>query len=90
VFQKGDRWYGQWYVRRRLIKRSLGPVRQPGTRDGLTNTQAEARLRTLISETNAAPPPIAERLTVGQAGERHLRQLALKGRKTSTTENYES
>ncbi|MGH2930792.1 MAG: hypothetical protein ACRDL8_21490, partial [Solirubrobacteraceae bacterium] len=66
VLQKGERWYGQWYVRGRLIKRSLGPVRQPSTRDGLTKTQAEARLRTLISETNAAPPPIAERLTVEQ------------------------
>ncbi len=90
VFQKAERWYGQWYVRGRLIKRSLGPVRQPGTRDGLTKTQAEARLRDLISETNAAPPPIAERVTVAQAGERHLRQLALKGRKASTTDNYES
>ena len=29
-----DRWYGQWYVRGRLVKRSLGPVRPVGTRDG--------------------------------------------------------
>ena len=87
VFQKGERWYGQWYVRGKLIKRSLGPVRQPGTREGLTKIQAETRLRDLISETNAAPPPIVERVTVTQAGERHLRQLALKGRKTSTTDN---
>src|SRR5665213_2135009 len=36
VFQKGDRWYGQWYVRRKLVKRSLGPVRMTGSRDGLT------------------------------------------------------
>ncbi len=30
VFQKGDRWYGQWYLRGRLVKRSLGPVRVRG------------------------------------------------------------
>src|SRR5438046_1842897 len=40
VFKKSDRWYGQWYVRGRLVKRSLGPVRPAGTRDGLTKAQA--------------------------------------------------
>jgi hypothetical protein len=34
VIEKGNRWYGQWYVRGRLVKRSLGPVREPGSRDG--------------------------------------------------------
>jgi integrase len=90
VFEKGSRWYGQWYIRGRLVKRSLGPVRQPGSRDGLTKIQAEGRLRQLMTETNAAPAPLAERLTVGEAGSRLIRQLALKGRKSSTTENYES
>lgn len=61
VFQKGDRWYGQWYLRRKLVKRSLGPVRMAGSRDGLTRTQAEARLRELMLEADAAPPPVAER-----------------------------
>jgi integrase len=90
VLQKGDRWYGQWYIRGRLVKRSLGPVRQPGTRDGLTKSHAEARLRELMTETNSAPAPVAERLTVGQVGHRLIKQLELKGRKSSTTENYES
>jgi integrase len=90
VLQKGDRWYGQWYIRGRLVKRSLGPVRQPGSRDGLTKSQAEVRLRELMIETNSAPAPVAERLTVGQVGNRLIKQLALKGRKSSTTENYES
>src|SRR5207248_7219005 len=90
VFKKSDRWYGQWYVRGRLVKRSLGPVRPAGTRDGLTKAQAEARLRELISETDAAPPPIAERVTIRQAGERLIRQLVLQSRKPSTTENYSS
>ena len=90
VVRKGDRWYGQWYLRGRLVKRSLGPMRQPGTRDGLTKSQAEVRLRELMTETNSAPPPVAERLTVGQVGSRLIKQLALKGRKSSTTENYKS
>jgi hypothetical protein len=54
VFEKGNRWYGQWYLRGRLVKRSLGPMRQPGSRDGLTRTQAEARLRELMLETLGA------------------------------------
>jgi integrase len=90
VFTKGDRWYGQWYIRGRLVKRALGPVRRPDNRDGLTKSQAEVRLRELMTETNSAPAAVAERLTVGQVGNRLIKQLALKGRKSSTTENYES
>jgi integrase len=90
VFQKGDRWYGQWYVRGRLVKRSLGPVRAAGSREGLTRTQAEARVRELMEETNSALAPVAERLTVAQVGTRLIKLLTLRGRKASTTDNYES
>src|SRR5450755_3048808 len=44
LYQKDDRWYGQWYVRGKRVKRSLGPVRQPGADDGLTKRQAQARM----------------------------------------------
>ncbi len=91
VFDKGNRWYGQWYVRGRIVKRSLGPVREPGTRTGLTRTQAEARLRELMLETDAAPPPLTERMTLAEAGDRRIKQLARIGRKPDTTlANYES
>jgi len=91
VFQKGDRWYGQWYVRRKLVKRSLGPVRMTGSRDGLTRTQAEARLRELMLEADAAPPPVAERMTIAEASDRRIKQLTRTGRKPDTTlANYES
>jgi hypothetical protein len=76
VFEKGNRWYGQWYIRGKLVKRSLGSMRQPGSRDGLTRTQAEARLRELMLETNAAPPPVTERMTVAQVGDRRIKHLA--------------
>ena len=35
----------------RQVKRKLGPCREPGTRTGLTRSQAEARLRELMAET---------------------------------------
>ena len=47
---------------------------------------AEARLRTLMSE--VALPAVAERITVGEAGERQVRQLATRGRKVSTLAAY--
>jgi hypothetical protein len=91
VFEKGRRWYGQWYLRGRLIKRSLGPVREPGSRDGLTRTQAEARLRELMLETKTAPAPITERMTLAEVGDRRIKHLARGGRKPDTTlANYES
>ena len=49
---------------------------------------AEARLRKLMSE--ATLPPVAERVTVAEAGERLIRQLTTRGRKVSTTAGYES
>jgi len=91
VFEKGDRWYGQWYVRGQRIKKSIGPVRSPGTREGLTKAMAEARLRELMAETDSVPPPVTERMTIEQAGKRRIRELARKGRKQDTTlANYES
>jgi integrase len=84
-----ETWYGSVRVNGRLVRRSIGPKRPPGSRDGLTKAQAEARLRALTDELLAAPP-IAERLTVAQVGERHLRHLASVGRKRSTLMDYES
>src|SRR6185437_12758053 len=76
VFQKRGAWYGQWRVRDRIVSRKLGPVRVPGSRDGLTKTMAEARLRKLMGE--VALPPVAERITVTEAGERLIRQLSTR------------
>ncbi len=65
-------------------------MRQPGSREGMTKTQAEANLRDLISEALTAPPPVAEGMTVEQVGSRLITQLKAKNRKPSTVENYES
>src|SRR5947209_11675110 len=86
VFQKRNAWYGQWRVRDRSVTRKLGPIRTPGSRDGLTRKMAEARLRKLMAEVTVTP--LLERITVEDAGERLVKQLIAKGRKTGTTAGY--
>jgi integrase len=72
------------------VSRVIGPVRKPSTREGLTRSMAEARLRELMSETAKAPPPVTDRLTVEQVGTRLIKHLQAKGRKHSTLESYDS
>ena len=57
LFIHRGKWYGQWRVDDRLVKRVIGPRREPGSRRGLTRTQAEAELRRRMEEVKAAPPP---------------------------------
>lgn len=89
LIERSGNYYGQWRADGRLVKRKLGPVRAPGTRDGLTKAQAEAALRRAI-ETTASAPVVAERLTVGEVGARLIAHLEAMGRKRSTTMAYES
>jgi integrase len=88
IFEKRNAWYGQWRVRNRTITRKLGPIRTPGSRDGLTRKMAEARLRRVMAEVTVTP--LFERMTVEEAGTRLIQQLVTKGRKPSTTAGYES
>ena len=88
IFEKRNAWYGQWRVRNRTITRKLGPIRTPGSRDGLTRKMAEARLRKLMAEVTVMP--LFERMTIEEAGARLIQQLVTKGRKPSTTAGYES
>jgi integrase len=89
LIERNGTYYGQWRADGRLVKRKLGPIRTPGTRDGLTRTQAEAALRKAIEATRPAPV-VAERLTVGEVGARLIAHLESMGRKRSTTMAYES
>ncbi len=88
IFEKRNAWYGQSRVRNRTITRKLGPIRTPGSRDGLTRKMAEARRRKLMAEVTVTP--LFERMTVEEAGARLIQQLVTKGRKVSTTAGYES
>jgi integrase len=83
-----ESWYAQWRQDGRLVKRRLGLKRTKGAADGLTKAQAEKELRPLVAETIVAPP--RERITVADAGRRHLEHLAALGRKRSTLMDYES
>src|SRR5205085_5388763 len=81
IFQKHGSWYGQWHG----LTRRLGPVRPPGSRDGLTRAMAEARLRARMSELTNAPPRVAERVLVADVGRARIRELARKGRNVGNT-----
>src|SRR3954447_12073971 len=86
LFTRTDRvgrrtWYAKWREGERQIKRRLGPVRENGLTVGLTRRQAEAQLRRLLSDV-APAGAVAERLTLGEAGQRYLHHVErFRGRK---------
>lgn len=84
-----ETWYAKVRVGGRQSKRAIGPKREPGSRRGLTRSQAEGRLRKLLDEL-ALAPPVHERLTVEEAGARYLAHLTAIGRRRSTLGDYES
>jgi integrase len=63
-------------------------VRKLGTRDGLTKTMAEAKLRKHMAE--ATEPPVPDRVTIEEAGRRLITHLEAIGRKPSTLRSYRS
>lgn len=81
-------WYGRFYIGAKQIKRAIGPKRAPGSREGLTRTEAERRLRRLMDETRATSTA-HERLTLAEAGERYLVHLSgVMERKATTVQDY--
>jgi len=84
-----ETWYGKWRVGTNQVKRRIGPKRIPSTRDGLTRSQAEAELRRLMASVEHAPGR-GERVTVQEAGELLVANVAAKGRKRATVQTYES
>ncbi len=87
LYQKAGSWYGRWLVGEHRMNRKLGRVRQPGTREGLTRSQAERELRRRMEREHAIVATTA-RLTVGEAGGRLVDHLEALGRKRSTIEGY--
>ena len=84
----GETYYATWYADGRKVKRRIGAKRLPGTRIGLTKTQAEAELRRLIGEVRASVPR-DDRITVEVAGDRYVDYLeTVKGRKPTTITDY--
>ena len=89
LYQSSGNWYGRWYSDGRRVKRKIGPVRTPGSREGFTRAQAEREMRRRI-EAELPAPTVVDRLTVGDAGARLLAHLESLGRKRSTLQSYES
>ncbi len=83
IIEKNAVYYGKWRAGGKQIKRKLGPVRAPGTRDGLTRTMAEAKLRQLMQEVAYVAPE--HRVTFAEIGETYLRHVEfVMKRKRST------
>jgi integrase len=87
IFVRSGAFYGKWWANGRQVKRKLGPCRPPGTREGLTRSQAEARMRELMAVTQLPAP--TERLTLEEVGRRYVRHLdEVMQRKPSTIKDY--
>lgn len=82
-------WYGRWRSSGRPIKRAIGPVREPGSREGLSKAQAEAELRQLMGATIAKPRP-GEVLDLAELAARYVTYAERRGRKPTTLRNIES
>ena len=78
-----------WSSSGRRLKRTW-PRRPPGGREGLTRTQAEARLRDEIAATPSAARVTGERPAVATVAARYVAHARHKRRKDSTIENVES
>jgi hypothetical protein len=88
LFVKGGKWYGRWWIGNQRVKRALGPVRKPGSREGLTRAQAERQMRRRI-EAEALVVRSHDRLTVIEAGERYVDHLEhVIERKRTTIQDY--
>ena len=88
VYIKHGSFYGRWRTMDGgLANRKLGPVRRPGSCDGLTRTQAEKRLRELMDTVQVTTDPDR---TVATAGEALLAHLEAKGCSRSHLQTVES
>jgi integrase len=85
---RGEKWwFGRWHNGKSRPNRKIGRVRKRGNKEGLTQTEAEKRLREMM---DAEPPPPETENTVSDASERLLRALKVKGLKPTTLATYGS
>src|SRR5208282_538957 len=86
---RGEKWYGQWWSSGTRVARVLGPVRKPGTREGLTRTQAQKRLRE-VRDATTPTAHVAEAKSIAEVGREYLVHLERAGRKLATRTAVES
>ncbi|MGN6167727.1 MAG: hypothetical protein ACTHQQ_06100, partial [Solirubrobacteraceae bacterium] len=89
--------HGSYYARWRTsdgrkLNRKVGPVRPPGTSDGLTRSQAERLFQKMqeVEETRPSRRRGVEPITVSAAASSLRRAKALEGTRKSYLENLES
>lgn len=83
LIERNGAYFGKWRVGDRQVKRKIGPVRTPHRPDGMTKTQAEARLRDLMRDA-ALSAPVAHARTLGDAADAWLAHKAATGVKASS------
>lgn len=82
LYEKDGDWYGRWRDATGRHARKLGRAKTGGSRDGMSQKQAEAALRKVLLEADSITHA-AERLTVRELGTIHLATLENHGRKPS-------
>lgn len=89
LYERNGSWYGHWRKNGRQVKRKIGPLRVPGSREGLTRRQAEAELRRMIDQVQVKPRA-GQTLTIAEVSTRYIAHAERRGRKASTRANVES
>jgi integrase len=93
LYVKWGSYYGRWRMRDgRYLNRRIGAVRQRGSSEGLTKSQAEAALRRLVEhESRRRPAAVAERVrSVDEVIDILRDRLVIQGARKSYQENCES
>ena len=86
----GSVWVGQWRVNGTLVKRTLGPVKKPGGRAGMSRTDANRALARVMADETPATESAEAAATVISAGEGLIAEVTRLGRKRATLSDYES
>ena len=93
LYEKHGSYYARWRTSDgRKLNRKVGPVRPPGTSDGLTRSQAERMFRKMqeVEEKRPSRRRGVEPITVSAAVSSLRRAKALEGTRKSYLENLES
>jgi integrase len=93
LYEKHGSYYGRWWtLDGRQPNRRIGPVRTPGSKDGLTRAQAEAAFRRMQDEEGRQPRPARGSLvpTVDEITDSLRKKLRLRGLRRSYLEGCES
>ncbi|HEU5106634.1 MAG TPA: site-specific integrase [Solirubrobacterales bacterium] len=86
---KGEQWwFGRWHNGTSRPNRKIALVRKRGSKEGLTQTEAEKRLREMMDAEQ--PKPVGDGKSIAKGGERLLRALKVKGLKPTTLGTYDS